>query len=105
MVARVTFAEIDTVRTSVAHLLNDFESVVLPLLHEQEGYDGCTVLTTQEGKAIVITYWEDEAAAEASLSAGVWETNVGRFVTELRTPAGQEAFEVSFVEEPAGAGS
>jgi hypothetical protein len=101
MVARVTLAEVDTVRTSVARMLDRFEAAVLPLLHGQQGYEGCTVLTTPEGKAIVITYWTDEAAADASLAAGVWDTNVGQFVTLLRTPAGREAYDVSFVELPA----
>jgi heme-degrading monooxygenase HmoA len=101
MVARVTFAEVDAVRQSVARLVRQFEEEALPLLHEVDGYEGCTVLTRAEGKALVVTYWRDEAAAEASLHSGVWDTNVARFLTELRTPAGHEAFDVSIAELPA----
>ncbi len=105
MVARVTFAEVDAVRQSVARMVRQFEEEALPLLHETDGYEGCTVLTRPEGKAIVVTYWRDEAAAEASLHGGVWDTNVARFLTMLRTPAGHEAFEVSIAELPAPAAS
>jgi|SRR5581483_2747932 len=101
MVARVTFAEVDAVRQSVTHLVEQFEAQALPLLHETSGYEGCTVLTRPEGQAIVVTYWRDEAAAEASLDSGVWQTNVAQFLTVLRTPAGHEAFDVSIAELPA----
>lgn len=105
MVARVTFAEIDAVRQSVAHLVEQFEEEALPVLREVDGYEGCTVLTRPEGKAIVVTYWRDDDAAEASLHGGVWDTNVARFLTVLRTPAGHEAFDVSISELPAPAAS
>ena len=103
MVARVTFVEVDAVRQSVAHLVRQFEDEALPLLQEVDGYEGCTVLTRPEGKAIIVTYWRDEEAAEASLQGGVWESNVARFMTVLRTPAGHEAFDVSITTLPAPA--
>ena len=67
MIARVTLAEIDTVRMSVAEAIELFRSSVVPALHEQEGYEGVYVLLTPEGKALVLTFWADEESAEAGL--------------------------------------
>ena len=61
MVARVTLAEIDAVRMSVPRAVRVFEDEILPDLHEQDGYEGCYVLTTPEGKALVMTFWADDA--------------------------------------------
>ena len=57
MVARVTLAEIDTVRTTSTTRSRCFAESVLPELHEQDGFEGCYVLTTPEGKALVLTFW------------------------------------------------
>ena len=67
MVARVTLAEVDAVRMSMTEALELFRASVFPALREQDGYEGCYVLTTPEGKALVFTFWRDEEAAEAGL--------------------------------------
>jgi len=103
MVARVTLAEVDTVRMSMSSGVRLFEESVLPELHEQEGYEGCYVLTTPEGKALVVTFWTDDAAAEASLAGGLWRAQVEKFVTIIRTPPGRETYDVAIVEAPAPA--
>ena len=65
MVARVTLAEIDAVRTSIDGAVRRFEETVAPELESQDGYEGCYVLTTPHGKALVMTFWRDAEAAEA----------------------------------------
>ena len=46
MVARVTLAEIDAVRTRVEDAVQLFEDSVVPALSEQDGYEGVYVLVT-----------------------------------------------------------
>ena len=70
MVARVTLAEIDAVRMSIDSALELYRTSVMPALHAQDGYEGCYVLTTPEGKALVVTFWSDEDAADAGLESG-----------------------------------
>ncbi len=101
MVARVTLAEIDAVRMSVARALGVFEESVLPELRNEPGYEGCYVLTTPEGKALVLTFWTNEEAAERSMESGLYATQVDKFVTLLRTPPGRETYEVSVADAPA----
>jgi heme-degrading monooxygenase HmoA len=91
VIARVTFAEVDAVRTSVAHEVQRFEAEVLPELREADGFEGCTVLTAPEGRAIVLTFWRDEQAA----SAVDPQQQTDKFVTILRAPAGRETYDVA----------
>ena len=100
MVARITLAEIDSVRTSVARAVERFEASVVPDLREQPGYEGCYVLTTLEGKALVLTLWEDEEAAEASFAGGGYDARVDKFVTLIRSAPGREMYDVDFVDTP-----
>ena len=88
MIARVTLADVDAVRTSLAEALELFRASVSPALAEQNGYEGCYVLTTPEGKAMVLTFWEDEDAAEAGLASGHYHAQVGKFVTFFHSPPG-----------------
>ncbi len=99
MVARVTLAEIDTVRTSVARAVEIFESSVIPELREQPGYEGCTVLTTPEGKALVATFWDGPEEAAASIESGSYGAQVEKFVTVMATPPGRETYEVVLTDE------
>jgi heme-degrading monooxygenase HmoA len=101
MVARVTLAEIDAVRMSVARALGVFEKSVLPELQREPGYEGCYVLTTAEGKALVVTFWADDEAADRSMASGLYAAQVEKFVTLLRTPPGRETYEVSVADAPA----
>ena len=100
MVARVTLAEIDAVRMSVARALEFFEESVMPDLQDETGYEGCYVLTTPEGKALVVTFWTDEDAADRSMASGLYASQVDKFVTLLRTPPGRETYEVSVADAP-----
>jgi heme-degrading monooxygenase HmoA len=100
MVARVTLAEIDSVRTSVARAVERFEGSVAPELQAQPGYEGCCVLTTPEGKALVVTFWEDDAAAAASIAGGSYAAQVEKFVTVMHAAPGREAYNVAFADLP-----
>ena len=91
MIAHLTFAEVDVVRTSLDRAVRAFEDVVLPELRTHDGFGGCTVLTAPDGKAVVVTFWRDEAAAEAV----DWHAQTDKFVTVLRTPAGRETYDVA----------
>ncbi len=100
MVARVTLAEVDTVRMRLDDAVALFKESVVPSLHEQDGYEGSYVLTTSEGKAVVLTFWESEEAAEAGLASGYYAEQVEKFVTFFRAAPGREAYEVAVAETP-----
>jgi heme-degrading monooxygenase HmoA len=105
MVARATIAEIDAVRMSIDDAVELFRESVVPALHEQEGYQGVYVLLSPEGKALVLTFWSSEEAAEAGISGarGFYEEQVEKFVTIYRAPPGREMYEVVLAESPAAA--
>jgi hypothetical protein len=103
MIARATTAEIDAVRMSVDEATKLFRESVLPALHEQEGYKGAYVLLSPEGKALVITFWSTEEAAQAGTSGvpSFYLQQVEKFVTIFRTPPGRETYKVLVAESPA----
>lgn len=103
MVARVTLAEIDAVRMPVEDAVQLFEDSVLPALSEQDGYEGVYVLATPDGKALVMTFWEDEEAAESGLSSGQYARQLEKFVLFFRAPPGRETYDVVVADAPAGA--
>jgi heme-degrading monooxygenase HmoA len=98
MVARVTLAEIDAVRMSVLRAVKLFEDDLLPDLREQEGYEGCYVLTTPEGKALVMTFWTDDVTAEAGIESGAYGARVEKFVTVMRASPGRETYDVAVAD-------
>jgi heme-degrading monooxygenase HmoA len=101
MVARVTLAEIDAVRMSIPQAVKLYQDDVLPDLREQEGYEGCYVLTTPEGKALVLTFWADDATAEAGIASGAYGARVEKFVTVMRAAPGRETYDVAVADAPA----
>ena len=105
MVGRVTLAEVDTVRMRLDAMIDFFKESVVPAQREQPGYRGCYVLATPEGKALVLTLWEDAEAAESSLTGGHYERQVEKFVTLYRAPPGREAYDVVVADAPALASS
>ncbi len=100
MVARVTLAEVDAVRMRLDDAVELYRESVVPSLHEQEGYEGCYVLATPEGKALVLTFWESEEAATAGLASGYYTEQLEKFVTFFRAPPGRETYEVALAEAP-----
>jgi hypothetical protein len=98
MYSRVTLLEVDTIRTSMDNALGLFTEHVLPDLKEQAGYEGVLVLSTPEGKGMIVSFWESEAAADAAapFATGALEQNM----TLFRSPPGREHYEVAFADLP-----
>ena len=103
MIARVTLAEIDSVRMSVDQAVKLFRDSVVPALREQEGYEGVYVLLSDEGKVLALTFWESEEAADAGIagSRSFYAEQVGKFVTLYRSPPGREMYDVVLADAPA----
>jgi len=101
MVARITLAEIDTVRIGMNDAVERFRDLVVPALGEEEGFEGFYLLTTPEGKGLVLTFWASEEAAEASLASGYYAKQLEKFVTFFRSPPGREHYEVALADAPA----
>jgi heme-degrading monooxygenase HmoA len=102
VIARVTIAEIDPLRMSIDQAVDLFRGSVLPELREQEGYDGVYVLVSPEGKALVLTFWADEEAADAGIAGGrsFYAEQVEKFITIYRSPPGREAYDVVLADAP-----
>ena len=90
--------EIDTVRVSLHTALERLEEQVLPELRKQQGYKGLYVLSTPEGKGLLMSLWETEEAAEAGVASGYYDEQVAKFITLLRQPPGRDHYEVVFAE-------
>ena len=101
MVARVTLAEVDVVRQNLDRLVDFYRESVLPSQHSQDGYEGGYVLTTPEGKALVMTFWRDEEAADAAVASGFYGEQVQKFVTVFKAPPGREMYDVAVADVPA----
>jgi len=99
MYSRVTQLEIDTMRVDIHEAVALFESDVLPGLQAQPGYQGCVVLTTPEGKGMILSYWAAEADAAAAV--GIATEAIERYVTLFRSPPGREQYEVALLDAPA----
>jgi heme-degrading monooxygenase HmoA len=100
MVARVTLAEIDAVRTNVSAAIETFKESVLPALKDQDGYEGAYVLLSPEGKVLVLTFWEDAEAATVSRLSGFYAEQIEKFVTVFRAPPGRDAYDVVAADSP-----
>ncbi len=101
MYSRVTLLEIDTTRVGVEDALERFTDEVLPELRAQDGYEGVIVLTTPEGRGMIVTVWETEEAAAGT--AGFAAAALDRYVTLFRAPPGREYYEVALAEMLPGA--
>jgi heme-degrading monooxygenase HmoA len=103
MVARVTLAEIDPVRQNPKQAIERFESQLIPALHEQEGFEGCYVLLSEEGKVLVITLWSSDEAAQATQLSGFYQSQIDKMaeLVVYRAPPGREAYEVVVAEAAA----
>jgi hypothetical protein len=100
MYARTTLLEIDTLRISVDDALELFEAAVMPRVREQPGFCGVYVLTTPEGRAMLISFWETAAQADASADTGWYPEVLSEFTTLFRSPPGREHYEVRVAVPP-----
>jgi len=102
VVARATLAEIDLVRKGPQHAIEVFQSSVVPALREQDGYEGCYVLLSQEGKVLVLTLWSSDEAARASRLSGFYQAQIEKltdFVFFQASP-GRQAYDVVVADAP-----
>jgi hypothetical protein len=102
MYSRVTLLEIDTLRVDMAEAVALFENRVLPSLQAQEGYVGVFVLTTPEGKGLIMSLWETEEAADAASAFASGELE--RHMVLFRAPPGREHYEGAVADLPVLAG-
>lgn len=100
MYARTTLLEIDTVRVPLEEALAMFESLVLPRLREQPGFRGVYVLTTPEGRAMLVTFWETADQADAGGDQGWYPDVLAEHTTLFRSPPGRERYEVRVALAP-----
>jgi heme-degrading monooxygenase HmoA len=102
MVVRATEAEIDVVRANPTDAIELFSRSVIPALHEEEGYLGCYVLLSQEGKVLVLSFWESDDLARATRLSGFYQDQVERFsdLVIYRHKPGREAYDVVVAETP-----
>lgn len=105
MVVRATEAEIDVVRTNPKDAIALFEESVLPALRDEEGYEGCYVLLSEEGKMLVLSFWTSNEAARATRVSGFYQQQVEKFseIVVYRQDPGREAYEVVVAEAPEAA--
>jgi heme-degrading monooxygenase HmoA len=100
--ARVTQLEIDTVRMDMSGAVEMYKTEVMPELRDQHGYLGVVVLTTEEGKGIVISLWDSAEDADAGNDARWYSDVLEKYVTIFRSAPGRERYEVVFSEMPVG---
>jgi hypothetical protein len=58
-------------------------------------------MRTPEGKGLVITFWDTEQAANASIESGYYAAQVAHFVTFMRQAPGRDHYEVTRAQVPA----
>lgn len=102
MVVRATEAEIDVVRTNPADAIEVFRESVVPALQGQEGYEGCYVLLSEDGKMLILSFWESNEAARATRVSGFYQEQIDKFsdLVVYRQAPGREAYDVMIAETP-----
>ncbi|SEO84621.1 hypothetical protein [Trujillonella endophytica] len=105
MYARVTVLEIDTTRVSVDAALETYLEKALPELRKQNGYEGIYMLSTPEGRGLVMTLWSTAEAADVSSPVGFYADVLSEFVTVFKAPPGRECYQVRFADVPAPTGA
>ena len=75
---------------------------MIPALHEEEGYEGCYVLLSDEGKMLVLSFWTTDEAARATRLSGFYAQQVEKFsdLVVFRQAPGREAYDVVIAETP-----
>jgi hypothetical protein len=72
----------------------------MPRLREQPGFCGLYALTTPEGRAMLITFWESAEEADASAERGWYPEVLAEFTTLFRAPPGRDHYEVRVAVPP-----
>ena len=84
MYARTTLLEIDTVRIPLDGAVAEFERVVVPQLREQPGFRGVYALTTPEGRAMLISFWETAEQADAETPTGWYPDALAEHIAQVK---------------------
>ncbi len=102
MIARVLEGEIDAVRMSLDEAVDTVRGSVVPALRDQQGYGGMYLLLTDEGKALAISLWSTEEAAEAGTvdSRPLYEDEIEKFTAIYRVAPGRETYRVALADTP-----
>jgi hypothetical protein len=98
MWSRVTLVEIDPLRMDVDAAIEHFKQEVVPGLQELDGYAGAAAFVTPEGRGMVISFWETEEAAAATVDFAAGQ--VERLMTVFASPPGREHYEVVYLDLP-----
>lgn len=99
MWSRVTLVELDPLRMEVDAAVEHFKREVAPGLRTLDGYAGVGAFVTPEGKGMVLSFWESEEAAQASV--GFAAERVEQLMTVFAAPPGREHYEVVYLDLPA----
>jgi heme-degrading monooxygenase HmoA len=102
LIARVALGEVDTVRTSTDDAVAVFREAVVPAFRKQDGYGGCDLLLSDEGKALVISLWETEDATDTGIAGGrsIFDEQIESFTAVYRSPPGRETYRVAVTDTP-----
>jgi heme-degrading monooxygenase HmoA len=98
MFARVTQFDIDTIALSMERAIARFNEQILPILRVQPGFEGVCVLENDEGRGLLVSFWESEQAATASIESGFYDEQSAKFLTFYRQPPGRGHYRVSVLE-------
>lgn len=103
MIARVLEGEIDAVRMSLDEAVDVVRGSVVAALREQEGYGGMYLLLTDDGRALAISLWTTEEAADAGTvdSRPLYESQIEKFTAIYRASPGRETYRVALADTPA----
>jgi hypothetical protein len=96
--SRVIQLEIDTLRIAMDDAAAAFREEVLPRLRELDGYEGVLVLTTPEGRGIIVSLWSTKEALEAGTGFATGELE--RYMTIFAAPPGREHYDVTLADLP-----
>ncbi|HEY7708143.1 MAG TPA: hypothetical protein VH968_13330 [Gaiellaceae bacterium] len=102
MYARVTQLEIDMTRIDMDEAVEVFRGEVLPQLRDVPEYEGTFVLANPDGKALLLTFWETEEAADAYAPTGQYSDHLARYAVMFRSPPGRERYGVVVADQPIG---
>jgi heme-degrading monooxygenase HmoA len=105
MFARATQLEIDTTRIDIEEAVELFRKGVLPALHELEGFEGVYVLANPDGKALIVSFWATEPAADIQVDTGFYGEQLQQHAAIFRAPPGRASYSVVLAEQPVGVGS
>ena len=98
-------AEIDPVRMSIDDAVELFRDIGTSRpCTSRTGTKASTSSLSDEGKALVLTFWSDEEAADAGIAGGrgFYAEQIEKFVTLFRAAPGRETYEVVLADAPQG---